>query len=215
VIERLDDGLWAWRGRHPEWHPGKWGAEVVSFAVGEPGRTLLIDPLVPDELAPELDAVVQGDVEILITVPYHVRSAGPVSARYGGAAVWGPPACAKRLPDRSVFREVRPDHAPEGVSAYTIGNPRRYEMPLRISSQRALVFGDAVVGTPDGLRVWEQTDGGARRERWYAERFLPTLEPLALLDIERVLVTHGPSVLHGGRLALRDAFALPPWYHHG
>ena len=34
MIERLDDGLWAWRGRHPEWHPGKWGAEVVSFAVG-------------------------------------------------------------------------------------------------------------------------------------------------------------------------------------
>ena len=129
--------------------------------------------------------------------------------------MWGHPACAKRLPDRSVFRELRPDHAPDGVSAYTIGNPRRYEMPLRISSQRALVFGDAVVGTPDGLRVWEQTDGGARRERWYAERFLPTLEPLALLDIERVLVTHGPSVLRGGRLALRDAFALPPWYHHG
>ena len=215
MIERLDDGLWAWRGRHPEWHPGKWGAEVVSFAVGEPGRTLLIDPLVPDELAPELDAVVEGDVEILITIPYHVRSAGPVSARYGGAPVWGHPACAKRLPDRSVFRELRPDHAPDGVSAYTIGKPRRYEMPLRISSQRALVFGDAVVGTPDGLRVWEQTDGGARRERWYAERFLPTLEPLALLDIERVLVTHGPSVLRGGRRALREAFANPPWHHRG
>ena len=213
MIELLDDGLWAWRARHPEWHPGTWGAEVVSFAVTEQRRTLLIDPLVPVELEDELDRVVEGDVEILTTNPYHVRSAGQVSARYGGARVWGHPACAKRLEDRSVFCELRPDRAPDGVSAYSIGNPRRHEMPLRISSQRALVFGDAVVGTPEGLRVWEQTGGSERRERWYAERFLPTLEPLALLDIERVLVTHGPSVIHGGRRALRDALALPPWDH--
>ena len=215
MIELLDGGLWAWRARHPEWHPGKWGAEVVSFAVGEPGRTLLIDPLVPDELWDELDGVVDGSVEILITIPYHVRSAAAASARYGGARVWGHPACAKRLDDKSAFCELRTDRTPEGVSAYSIGKPRRYEMPLRIASQRALVFGDAVVGTPDGLRVWEQTDKGERRERWYSESFLPTLEPLALLDIERVLVTHGPSVIRGGRRALRDALAEPPWYHHG
>jgi glyoxylase-like metal-dependent hydrolase (beta-lactamase superfamily II) len=215
VIERLDDGLWAWRARHPEWHPGTWGAEVVSFAITEPGRTLLIDPLVPGEFWDELDGVVTGDVEILITIPYHVRSAGPVSARYGGARVWGHPACANRLEDRSVFCELRPDRTPSGVSAYSIGKPRRHEMPVRIASQRALVFGDAVVGTPDGLRVWEQAEGSVRHERWYAERFLPTLEPLAMLDIERVLVTHGPSVTHGGRRALRHALARPPWYHHG
>jgi glyoxylase-like metal-dependent hydrolase (beta-lactamase superfamily II) len=215
MIELLDDGLWAWRARHPEWHPGKWGAEVVSFAVGEPGRTLLIDPLVPDELWDELDGVVDGSVEILITIPYHVRSAAAASARYGGARVWGHPACAKRLDDKSAFCELKTDRTPDGVSAYSIGKPRRYEMPLRIASQRALVFGDAVVGTAEGLRVWEQGDGRPARERWYAERFLPTLEPLALLDIERVLVTHGPSVMHGGRRALRDALSQPPWYHHG
>lgn len=214
MIERLDDGLCAWRARHPEWHPGKWGAEVVSFAVAEPGRTLLLDPLVPDDLWEEVDGVVDGSVEILITIPYHVRSASAAAARYG-ARVWGHPACARRLHDPAVFCELRPDQTPEGVSAYVIGKPRRHEMPLRIASQRALVFGDAVVGTPEGLRVWEQIDGGERRERWYSERFLPTLEPLALLDIERVLVTHGPSVIRGGRRALRDALAQPPWYHHG
>jgi glyoxylase-like metal-dependent hydrolase (beta-lactamase superfamily II) len=214
VIERLDDGLCAWRARHPEWHPGKWGAEVVSFAVGEPGRTLLLDPLVPDDLWDELDTVVDGTVEVLITVPYHVRSASAAARRYG-AQVWGHPACAKRLDDPSAFCELRPDRTPEGVSAYVIGKPRRHEMPLRIASQRALVFGDAVVGTPEGLRVWEQMQDNERRERWYAESFLPTLEPLALLDIERVLVTHGPSVIRGGRRALRDALAEPPWYHRG
>src|SRR5919205_1009145 len=99
MIELLDDGLWAWRARHPEWHPGKWGAEV----------------------------------EILITIPYHVRSASAASARYGGARVWGHPACAKRLDDRSAFCELRTDRTPDGVSAYTIGKPRRYEMPLRLA----------------------------------------------------------------------------------
>jgi glyoxylase-like metal-dependent hydrolase (beta-lactamase superfamily II) len=214
VIERLDEGLWAWRARHPEWHPGRWGAEVVSFAVGEPGRTLLVDPLVPDDMWDELDGIVKGDVEILITIPYHVRSAAAASARYGGARVWGHPACAKRLPGRAAFCELRTDRTPAGVSAYVIGKPRRSEMPLRIASQRALVFGDAVVGTAQGLRVWEQAASSERRKRWYAERFLPTLEPLALLDIERVLVTHGPSVIHGGRTALREALAQPPWQHH-
>jgi hypothetical protein len=215
VIEQLDDGLWAWRARHPEWHPGGWGAEVVSFADGEATRTLLIDPLVPDDVWDELDGVVQGTVEILATNPYHVRSASVASARYGGARVWGHPACAKRLDDPSVLCELRTDRTPDGVSAYAIGKPRRHEMPLRIASQRALVFGDAVVGTAEGLRVWEQVDGDPRRERWYADRFLPTLEPLALLDIERVLVTHGPSVIRAGRRALRDALAQPPWHHRG
>jgi len=188
---------------------------VVSFAVAEPGRTLLVDPLVPDGRWDELDGVVAGDVEILVTVPYHVRSAGAASARYGGARVWGHPACAKRLEDPSVLCELRPDSAPDGVSAYSIGNPRRHETPVRIASQRALVFGDAVVGTSEGLRVWEQIGADKRRERWYADRFLPTLEPLALLDIDRVLVTHGPSVTHGGRRALREAFTNPPWHHRG
>ena len=75
MIEQLADGLLAWPARHPEWHPGKWGAEVFSFAVAEPGRTLLIDPLVPDGLWEDLDRVVAGSVEIAITIPYHVRSA--------------------------------------------------------------------------------------------------------------------------------------------
>ncbi len=216
MIEQLADGLLAWPARHPEWHPGKWGAEVVSFAVAEPGRTLLIDPLVPDGVWEDLDRVVAGSVEIAITIPYHVRSAEQASSRYGDAPIWGHPACAKRLDDRSQFRELSPGNAPPGLSAYAIGKPRRHETPLRIASQRALVFGDAVVGTDDGLRVWEQELGrNARRERWYRERFLPTLEPLALLDIDKVLVTHGPSVLTGGRRALRAAFDAPPWHHRG
>ena len=140
MIERLDDGLWAWRARHPEWHPGKWGAEVVSFAVAEPGRTLLIDPLVPDDLWDELDGVVAGVVEILITIPYHVRSSSAASARYGGARVWGHPACAKRLEDPSVFCELRPDSAPgRGQRLHDRkASPPRDAAPHRLAARAGL-----------------------------------------------------------------------------
>lgn len=213
-VDRLAEGLYAWTAPHPEWgRPGGWSGEVVSFAVAEPGRTILVDPLVPDDGWEALDAVVAGDVQILVTVPYHVRSAATASARYGRAPVWGHPACSRRLPPGAPLRELTPTSAPEGVGAYAIGSPPRHETPVRIASQRALVFGDAVVGTPDGdLRVWDDPyEPGSRRERWYRGRFLPTLAPLARLDVDRVLVTHGPSVLRDGRRALREAFDRPPW----
>jgi hypothetical protein len=32
VIE-IVPGIWRWTARHPEWHPGEFGAEVASFAL--------------------------------------------------------------------------------------------------------------------------------------------------------------------------------------
>ena len=32
-MRKLADGLWYWTARHPEWHPGEFGAEVASFAL--------------------------------------------------------------------------------------------------------------------------------------------------------------------------------------
>ena len=50
VVEpaELAPGLWSWACRHPEWSPGEFGAEVVSFAArGTDDTLLLIDPLLP------------------------------------------------------------------------------------------------------------------------------------------------------------------------
>ncbi|MFL5976067.1 MAG: hypothetical protein ACJ76G_13130 [Solirubrobacterales bacterium] len=81
----LADGLWRWTARHPDWHPGEFGREVASFAVRTDDGLVLIDPLLPDE--PEsvldgLDALVGDRVAILITIPYHVRSAEPLWQRF-------------------------------------------------------------------------------------------------------------------------------------
>lgn len=207
-MQKLADGLWRWTARHAEWHPGEWGAEVASFALDAGDVLLLVDPLVPDE--DFLDELVSGPVAILITIPYHTRSAEALSERYG-ARIHGHPAVAKRLDNATV--EPVDGELPGGARAFPIGKPRRYEMPIHLPSHQALAFGDALVTTPDGeLRMWSTSPD---RERWYRDRFVPTLQPLRELQLQRILVTHGEPVLRDGSAALEAALSAAPWYHHG
>jgi hypothetical protein len=213
----LADGLWRWTARHPEWHPGEFGREVAAFAVHAGGVTLLVDPIVAGggEQLEALDAIVDGRVAILVTIPYHARSSELLAARYG-ATIHGPAATAKRLADASAFRLAEPGAPlPGDARAFAIGRPRRFEQPLWLPSHRALAFGDAVVETGGELRVWAQSSEDEGRRRFHRERFNPTLEPLADLDPQRVLVTHGAPVLEGGRDALASALAGEPFWHHG
>jgi hypothetical protein len=69
-----------------------------------------------------------------------------------------------------------------------------------------------VVETGGGeLRVWEDPLVSERRRRWWRERYRPTLERLAALEPEHVLVTHGQAVLGDGAAALRGALGRDPW----
>ena len=210
-MQEIAPGIHRWTARHPEWHPGDWGAEVACFAVREPGRTLLVDPLV-DGSWDALDGVVHGDVETLITIPYHVRSAAECAERYGGS-IWGHRACLKRLAKGDPFQELSPETTPAGVRPIVIGKPRRHEMPLLIESCGALCFGDALVGVPGSegpLRIWFWSDYS---DAWYRRRFLPSLEPLKELDVRAVLVTHGDSVVKDARAELRRGLERESWYH--
>jgi hypothetical protein len=214
---QLADGLWRWTARHPDWHPGEFGREVASFAVRADDALLLVDPLVTDDGGPSvldlLDELADEApaVAILVTIPYHARSAEPLAERFD-ATIHGHPATAKRFGDPSRFSE---DGAPAGVTAHAIGRPRRYERPVHLPSHRALAFGDAVVETGGELRIWVQERLDDRKRAWYRDVFVPTLRPLLDLDVDRVLVTHGEPVLHGGRAALQAALDAEPWYHHG
>jgi glyoxylase-like metal-dependent hydrolase (beta-lactamase superfamily II) len=214
-MDELAAGLWRWTRRHPEWHPEGFGSVVGAYALLDDEGLVLIDPLVDGEDDPvlgQVEAKAAGDVRILITIPYHARSAGLVWRRLGGrATIYGHPRCARRLEDSSGFRAVTGgDAIAGGIHAHSIGKPRRMEIPFELSSHRALAFGDAVVETGGGtLRVWKQWDTVS--SDWYADRFLPTLRPLAGLDVERVLVTHGTPVLRHGQRALASALDAPPW----
>jgi hypothetical protein len=213
------DGLWRWTARHPEWHPGEFGAEVASFALQAGDDTILIDPLLPPEPDPVLDLIdrqLDGRLSILITVPYHVRSSEEIRRHFRGRAettIWGHPACRKRLREQDGFRELAPgDELPAGITAHAIGKPRRHEMPLHVPSHAALVFGDAAAEVDGELRIWSDRRVDADVARFYRERFNPTLEPLLELDFDRVLVTHGQPLMAGGKDQLARALAAEPWY---
>jgi hypothetical protein len=221
---KLAEGLWRWTARHPEWHPGEFGSEVASFAVQSGDDTVLIDPLLPaepDAVLGLMDERVEDAkrLSILITIPYHVRSSEEILRRFRKrveTTIWGHPACRKRLRKQAGFRQIEPGvELPAGMSAHAIGKPRRHEMPLLIPSHDALVFGDAVAEVDGELRVWSDRRVDADGERFYKDRFNPTLEPLLELDFDRVLVTHGEPVLHDGREALANALASRPWYNRG
>jgi len=165
-----------------------------------------------------VDDILGDRLVLLVTVPYHVRSAEEIWRRYRGQAettIHGHAAAAKRLSDTSGFREIDPDaELPGGVTAHRIGKPRRQEMPLHLPSHRALVFGDAVVEVDGSLRVWADRKIDQKVERFYRERFNPTLQPLLELDFQRVLVTHGQPVMKNGQDELRATLRRKPWHRH-
>jgi glyoxylase-like metal-dependent hydrolase (beta-lactamase superfamily II) len=221
--DELAAGLWSWARRHPEWHPGEFGAEVVSFLArgGEDGaEALLIDPLLAGDDDPAwrlIEAQAGERIRVLITITYHVRSAERVRDRFGSSVpvtIHGHEAVAKRLSSTAGFEAFAAgDRLPAGVTAHPIGRPRRLETPLLLPAQRALVFGDALVGTADGPRIWAQERIDERVLRFNRERFGPSLEPLLELDFDRLLMTHGPSLTTDGKAGLKAAIDSPPWYH--
>jgi hypothetical protein len=214
-VDEIAPGIWRWTTPHPEWRPdADWGREVASYALTIDETLVLVDPLVPDDVWPRLDALAEERVTVaaLTTMPFHLRSSEDVRARYGTkASVWGHPAAAKKL--RGLRPIVPGVPLPGNAEAHAIG--WRQELPLWFPSHRALAFGDAVVGVNGVLRVWA-TANSDQRLAWYRQRLVPRLEPLLALDTDAVLATHGTAVVGGGREALRRALAAEPWdYRRG
>lgn len=208
--------VWCWYARHPEWHPAGFGDLVTNYAVTDPAGVLLVDPLVTEATLAGLDRIARGSVRIVITVPYHVRSADELAERYDGH-IYGHAACASRLSDTGRFTAVSEgDAEPGGARFHGIGRPRRQELPVEIPSAGALVLGDSIVTVDGVLRVWDDPVRTERRREWYERRYLPTLRDVtAAAAPRRVLVTHGAPVLDDGARALEDALTRPPWNRHG
>jgi len=191
-VNDLGGGIWHWTLPHPEWRPTK--EFVGSYAIHTGGDTVLIDPLFRD--AARYDPLIQGSVTVAITIPYHVRSAAEAAQRWDGRIV-GHPDLARRLPEGVTVHETGP-----GIALHPI--PRHKERVVQVAD--ALAFGDRIIGTPDGLRIWAQ---GRLSER-YREQLNGWLAELLELDFERVLTTHGDPVLKDGRAALEAALAADP-----
>jgi glyoxylase-like metal-dependent hydrolase (beta-lactamase superfamily II) len=208
-VSRIANGLWRWTARRPEW-PDDVGAVYCET----PDGVVLVDPLVPaDEPGVEaarfweaLDRDVErvgGDVHVLVTVFWHVRSTAQVVERYG-ARVWAPRSGKGAIERRAgaVTDPYRPgDELPGGIRAFRTA--RAAEVVYWLPEHRALVPGDVLIADAEhALRLCP--------ESWLPEAktlddLRASLRPLLELPCERVLVSHGEPVLAGGHAALERA----------
>ncbi len=185
MLGELRPGLKRWAGPHPDFDPVEADlddsyTDVASVLFSGNDTLVLIDPLVPDELWPELDATVKESgkpVVVLTTIYFHERSRDAVARRYGG--------------------RLGGDVA--GIRAFSA--ERADEHAFWLERPRTLVFGDAILGDQAGglrLTPWARNAEGLERTR-------QALVPLLDLPVEVVLPAHGNVVLGGGREALRRA----------
>jgi hypothetical protein len=216
-VEEIVTGIWRWERCPRGLRPSEFGG-WTSYAVAIESEVLLLDPLLDGDDDPALDVLddlVRGRVRILVTMPYHNRSSESLWRRYRSAKarIYGHPAVATRLGDVSGFEAVTGGGDVAGIARFhPIGRPPSSQQPNEIAVIRALVFGDAVVETGGGeLRVWAAPLDGEDRRRWWHARYLPTLQRLADLDIDHVLVTHGQPAIGDGKAALQRALKSAPW----
>jgi glyoxylase-like metal-dependent hydrolase (beta-lactamase superfamily II) len=177
---------------------------VASLAWEAADALVLIDPLVPPELWPELDALVDEHgkaVHVLITVFFHSRSADEVRERHG-ARVHAYGRALDRIECEVTDPFELPARLPGGVVAYDAA--RADEVVYWIPPVGAVVAGDVMLGRPHGIRLcppsWLGGEEGRARSR-------ASLRGLLDLPVEMVLVSHGEPVYSGGRGALEDALS--------
>jgi len=223
-VDLVAPGLWRWTAPHPDWEPadggpGGWERDVACLRLDVPDGVVLIDPLASQEESgfwKELDRAVAGagrPLTVVVTLHWHVRSAEELAARYDARVLAIAPV-AERLGGvvTDVFGDG--DRLPGGIVALgpvpidsSEADGVVEEAALWLPEQRAVVAGDILVGTPEGLRVWWADRGDPVYER----RVAPFVRRLADLPVELVLPAHGEPVMAGGSAELGRALATSPW----
>jgi hypothetical protein len=191
-------GLLRWTAPHPEWNPqaqpgssGDWGQMVGSVLYEVSDTVVLIDPLLPTaeraQFLDRLDRRVAGrPVSVLTTIGSHRRDREELAERYRAntTRVW--------------------NFIPHGVEPRPLHGAG--ETLFWLPGVATLVAGDRLVGDADGgvlvcPQSWLENVRADRAD------VAALMRPLLELPIERVLVSHGEPVLHGGHTALARAIA--------
>ncbi len=202
-MQEVRPGLWRWTGLHPAWtSESGWDQEVGSVYYEAADAVVLVDPLVPPEDEERFWGALDRDVErldrkvvVLVTAPWHVRSAEAIVTRYG-ATVWAHPAGRSRL-----GREIDAAVLPTGIEVFEIPPVDEGQVALFFPGHRALVTAEVLAGTAEELSVHPspQLQDGTR--------LLSCLRLLLELPIEIVLPAHGSPILERGGEAVAAAVA--------
>jgi hypothetical protein len=194
ALQEVAPGLWRWTAIHPDAEenpepgsPADWPAEVGSVAYAVDDMLVLIDPLVPDEVWPELDELARTrKVTVLTTLGFHRRSRDEVAQRYDASTS----RARSNLPSNVIPIPVR----------------RAGETMFWLPDVRTLVPGDRLLGDEaGGVRVCPDSWLGYLKPGLTGAELRVTLQPLLDLPVERVLTSHGEPVLSRGREALARA----------
>ena len=181
-----------WLSPHPAWEPGEdWPQEVPVVRYETEDEVALIDPFLP----PDGDFDPRDKpLKVLLTQPSHYRGTSDFVERFG-AAVWVPPRAEwRKRPNPGTAREL-----PRGIEVLELdGEPQ--QVVFWIPEHATLVSGDVIAGTRDALHLF--VDEADR------EPLLASLERIAELPIERVIVPHGDEpVMLDGAARIRAAVA--------
>jgi hypothetical protein len=198
---RISERLTFWAAPHPAWKPTpEWPEEVGFVTWLSSDSYVLIDPLVRDDLDATawepFDRAVSDSVRaamVLLTAPWHERSARAVAARYE-ARVWIHPAARARVSDLPELRML-----PMGVETFVPAGVDEGQVAFHVVPERTLVVAEFFLGVEGGLRV---ASSPATRD---AAAFATSLEQLRHLPIDNVLVAHGPPVIGEGGHAIAAA----------
>jgi len=182
-------GLWRWTAAHPEWKPEDDWDEIVGAALYVlPAAAVLFDPLLPrdgrEEFLEWLDArIADRAVSVLTTIRWHRRDRLRLAERYRGssARAW--------------------NAVPTGVEPRWLKGAG--EIVFWLPGVATLIPGDSLIAPEGKLRLCPAS--WLEDERVDLAGLAGLLEPLLELPIERVLVSHGEPITHGGRAALARA----------
>lgn len=182
-----------WLSPHPAWQEGEdWPklVPVVRYET-EDDEVVLIDPFLPSDGSFDPGG---KPVRVLLTQGSHYRGTDEFAERYG-ASIWAPPRAAwRKMPNPATTDEL-----PRGVEAIELeGEPQ--QVVFLIPEHATLVTGDVLTGRDGVMHVF--VDDADR------EPLLASLERIAKLSVERVIVPHCEEpVFDDGTARIRAAVA--------
>jgi glyoxylase-like metal-dependent hydrolase (beta-lactamase superfamily II) len=190
-VQEVAAGLWRWTAPHPAWREGAdWPRDVGCVYYEAPEAVVLVDPLVPageeERFWRALDrdvARVARPVVVVLTAPWHARSAQAIVERYEA--------------------RIAPAVEVAGVEALPVPPVEEGQLALYLPEPRTLVTAEILAGAEGGLRVCPSP---LLRDQGSLDRFL---RGLLDLPIERILVSHGESILEDAHAELVRAYSPP------